>query len=1070
MALNKVLFTATLLCILLAFNGAFALDNLPAAHAQLVNVTTSGGDLQVIESTTEVIGFNISSSANAIGNITQIQISIDYSNSKAFYIVDAATIPANWNYNSFGSWIEFYTTAENGITNGSYRIFSITATAPLVDADTVFTWWNVEAWDNRGGYSAGSPSTSITVTNDSTPPTTVFNSTHPTPTNQNNYLYYTGNSTDAETAINNVECRINGSEWDSASPIDPWWFNETFEEWYTYTYSQVVDGLHLVECRAQDYAGNWEEEPYVNTTVFVDTVSPLPGITANDYLPLHESIINHTNPVVALNYSDPSPSSGIDANRVVVELVDLDTMITTNITENCTANQTRVNCTTENLADGRYNVLADLFDNAGNYYPMVWSFSVDTTEPNTTYLDVYPVESVCSESSCNVTLVRVNALVEDAISPIANAQYKVESEGSVLLVDWTEMNAEDDIFDHTVEGANAEIDTEGWNDGIYTVYVRGNDSVGHLETTPAAVNFTLDQTPPQLVGSFLASESTISPLNSEGIKDTTNFTFTGVDNMSENLTMLLLVLNGTEDEGGIFYINYSIVPNNTEHYFMWDGVVFSLLYLESGPVAGGGGSSTSGVSEPTSLSPVVADTGGGPEFNYFNLSDGTYEVLLIVEDDYYNVIYPFPTLNITIDNTAPVFNSVAPTDSHSATTINLTLEMNENTTCRYNNTQNENYSNMTDFAYSNGTYFTQELNLSLGSYRYYFYCIDNAGNNNTTLTTFTLTPPPGPTGPSGGGPTGSGFKSTSEICTDGLDNDEDGLVDCKDPDCSEKDVCIEEPEQERQLRAPRASSFNFDASESINRRMISGDTADFSFLGESHSISINSITENSATLTVRSNPITVSLGLQDAESIDINSDGSDDLEITLNSISSGEADFTFTRLWSADAIGPTGFSIFNYVQNPTIAALLGAIVLGALVGYGFKSGAIKFTPPKSLKVIPKNTKTRYVDWKKNREVTRFECDKVRTRQKQIKLGQAAQAQTEKTRITDANRMAKAQQDAFLKAAKVNETFARRIVKSEKIKNIQTRKFSKSQITKEERQMAKMRDLIDQKKAEGRIYN
>ena len=42
---------------------------------------------------------------------------------------------------------------------------------------------------------------------------------------------------------------------------------------------------------------------------------------------------------------------------------------------------------------------------------------------------------------------------------------------------------------------------------------------------------------------------------------------------------------------------------------------------------------------------------------------------------------------------------------------------------------------------------------------------------------------------------GAGNENTDDNCSDGVDNDEDGLVDCDDPDCANTEPCAEPPKQ-----------------------------------------------------------------------------------------------------------------------------------------------------------------------------------------------------------------------------------------------------------------------------------
>jgi hypothetical protein len=69
---------------------------------------------------------------------------------------------------------------------------------------------------------------------------------------------------------------------------------------------------------------------------------------------------------------------------------------------------------------------------------------------------------------------RVTATVIDGMMKIAAAQYQINN-GSLVL-DWTDMLAQDGSFDYWTETAIADIDTSSLSPGTYTVSVRGMSS------------------------------------------------------------------------------------------------------------------------------------------------------------------------------------------------------------------------------------------------------------------------------------------------------------------------------------------------------------------------------------------------------------------------------------------------------------------------------------------------------------------------------------------------------------------------------------------------------------------
>ena len=71
-----------------------------------------------------------------------------------------------------------------------------------------------------------------------------------------------------------------------------------------------------------------------------------------------------------------------------------------------------------------------------------------------------------------------------------------------------------------------------------------------------------------------------------------------------------------------------------------------------------------------------------------------------------------------------------------------------------------------------------------------------------------------------------------------------------------------------------------------------GNERTFTLGGAEHKISFTDVTETSATLTIESNPVVVTLNVGETKKVDLNSDGLDDLELTLNTIYGGKADVT----------------------------------------------------------------------------------------------------------------------------------------------------------------------------------
>lgn len=119
-------------------------------------------------------------------------------------------------------------------------------------------------------------------------------------------------------------------------------------------------------------------------------------------------------------------------------------------------------------------------------------------------------------------------------------------------------------------------------------------------------------------------------------------------------------------------------------------------------------------------------------------------------------------INITVDNTAPVRSSGAPSGELTlgTTNTNITLTTNENATCKYSTSAATAYGSMTNFNTTGTTSHSSPIvGLSNGgSYTYYVKCQDGQSNTNATdyEISFTVDDEPVTPPPSGGGGGGGG--------------------------------------------------------------------------------------------------------------------------------------------------------------------------------------------------------------------------------------------------------------------------------------------------------------------------
>ncbi|MBI2667956.1 hypothetical protein HYX17_04280 [Candidatus Woesearchaeota archaeon] len=76
-----------------------------------------------------------------------------------------------------------------------------------------------------------------------------------------------------------------------------------------------------------------------------------------------------------------------------------------------------------------------------------------------------------------------------------------------------------------------------------------------------------------------------------------------------------------------------------------------------------------------------------------------------------------------------------------------------------------------------------------------------------------------------------------------------------------------------------------------------GSSRTFSFDGQTtHTLRVDSIADNAATVTISSTPQTFVLNVGESRKVDVNQDGLDDIEVTLNSIDNGVADLSIKKI------------------------------------------------------------------------------------------------------------------------------------------------------------------------------
>jgi len=232
------------------------------------------------------------------------------------------------------------------------------------------------------------------------------------------------------------------------------------------------------------------------------------------------------------------------------------------------------------------------------------------------------------------------------------------------------------------------------------------------------------------------------------------------------------------------------------------------------------------------------------------------------------------TINTT-DTTAPNVNLIDPSNSTSYTSNSQSVAFSYNVTEKniVNNCSLiiNSQINLTNFSISKSVTqnFTQTFTPAV--YNWNVNCTDENNNiGNSSIRSFTVTAPADDAGGGGGGGGGGGSSSTT---------------------------------------TPKPVIFDIDFSNmSIGDfktlGVKQGDVKTFTFNRlTKHFITIITLTGNSATLLITSDPITVQILLNGENRIDINEDGIDDLKIKFISIAGVNGKLSFTKLEGADIVG-----------------------------------------------------------------------------------------------------------------------------------------------------------------------
>ena len=246
-------------------------------------------------------------------------------------------------------------------------------------------------------------------------------------------------ATDANSGIAGFQYRIDGSSWSSVVTA------------LGHTYSGLIKGLHKVDVKVIDNAGNTAQG---SVSFTVDLTLPTITISspANNY--------NSKLSSVTVVWTGADVGTGVQGYQYRIDSGAWST-ISSSLSQAFDA-----------LEDGSHTVNVRIWDNANNMATASVTFKVDTVNPT------IAIDSPSNDDIFNVSSVTVGWTGEDATSGIAGYQYKLDGGA------WSSSSMSTSHLFGSL------------TDGTHTVYVKVTDNAGNSETD--SVTFVVDTVAPSL--------------------------------------------------------------------------------------------------------------------------------------------------------------------------------------------------------------------------------------------------------------------------------------------------------------------------------------------------------------------------------------------------------------------------------------------------------------------------------------------------------------------------------------------------------------------------------------------
>ncbi len=326
-------------------------------------------------------------------------------------------------------------------------------------------------------------------------------------------------------------------------------------------------------------------------------------------------------------------------------------------------------------------------------------------------------------------------------------------------------------------------------------------------------------------------------------------------------------------------------------------------------------------------------------FTNISLPEGNYIWNVWCNDTSNNANFSVANYTFRIDNTAPTVNPQNPVNSETWTsgTVTFTYQVSDISSISSCELYINGSQNSTSSSISKDTNQTFSATLFNDEYEWYVKCTDGASNSDSSATRY-LTQ----------------RCTESWTCTSWSDCSESTQI----RTCTDANNCLAQANKpaENQTCGGGGSSggsggggggggggvvsafdIDFSVQRAMTLRTVEDGISSLSFDGvTSHTIKIDKVTSDSATITISSEAVTVIVKVGEKVTVDFNKDGIMDMEITLKSVLGGSADIVIVKLTGADIVAQEDEEAAKRKFSLSVKEIRTEIVQGETVQESFR--------------------------------------------------------------------------------------------------------------------------------------